>query len=89
MGELGDGGEELGVDRFGAGEPVRERRALGVDERVRRLKPGIERRGHEILPLADEQPQALACAPGLELAHELEARVRGGGDHPAQLSQEA
>ena len=75
MSELGDRREQLRLDLLGAGEPIEEGRALGIDEGLRRLEPGVERGGDEVLALAGEQPESLACAPRLELANELETRV--------------
>jgi hypothetical protein len=66
--ERRDGREELGLDR------------LAGDEQVDRLDPGPPRGIDEVLALTDEEPQLRALPPALQLADELQARIRGGGD---------
>ncbi len=61
------------------GEPVEQHGAGRVDERLHRLEPGVERGRDEVLALRGEETQPLPLARRLELAHELEARVRRGG----------
>ena len=47
--------------------------------------PAASARVDEILALADEQPALGAVPPALELADQLQARVRRGGDHARTL----
>jgi hypothetical protein len=47
---------------------------------------GLERRRNQILTLTNEELEALALAAGGQATHELEARIRGGGDHASHSS---
>ena len=50
---------------------------------------GIEPGGHEVLPLADEEPELLALATRLELPDELDPRVGRGRDHDGSARRNA
>src|ERR671915_2413476 len=84
MAERGDFGEELRGHLLRC-KPREERRAFGVDERLDRLEAGGQPRRHEVLPLADEEPQPLPLSPRPQSPDELQSRVRGGGDHESRL----
>ena len=76
MGERGDGGEQLGLDR------------LAGDEQIDRLDARRPRRLDEVLALADEQAELLPLPAALEPPHELQPRVRRRGDHAARSDGE-
>jgi hypothetical protein len=81
MGKRRELGHQLARDGLGSGQAVAERRPIGVDERLDRLETRVEAGRHEVLAFTDEETQLVALAPRRELAHELEARVRGRRDH--------
>ena len=77
-------GEKALLDLLRPLEPLELDRPLGVDERLDRPDAGGEAGGDEILALADEQAELRALPSRRELAHELQARVRGRSDHETQ-----
>jgi len=71
------------VVRFDLVDRQRRHRLAG-HEQLDRLETSLERSVDEILALGNEESELVAPTPGMELAHELQARVRGRSDHETQ-----
>ena len=73
-------------DGLGPRQPLGERGALAVDQRLHRLESRVEPGRDEVLALADEQPEAVATAPLLKPPDELQTRVGRRGDQASSAA---